>query len=127
MRHFFLAAAALAAVAAPLAAQSADRGAADRGAVDRGAVNRIIDEGANHSQVMQTAQYLSDMIGARLTNSPAMRKAEDWTQSRFRDWGLNVHKEGFEFGRGRSEEHTSELQSLMRISYGVFCLNKKKH
>src|SRR3546814_16533418 len=31
------------------------------------------------------------------------------------------------FGRGRSEEHTSELQSLMRISYAVFCLKKKKH
>src|SRR3546814_7526621 len=32
-------------------------------------------------------------------------------------------------GGGRSEEHTSELQSLMRISYAVFCLktNKKKH
>src|SRR3546814_10606861 len=29
-------------------------------------------------------------------------------------------------GRMRSEEHTSELQSLMRISYAVFCLNKKK-
>src|SRR3546814_9157738 len=28
---------------------------------------------------------------------------------------------------GRSEEHTSELQSLMRISYAVFCLQKKKH
>src|SRR3546814_7272471 len=28
--------------------------------------------------------------------------------------------------RDRSEEHTSELQSLMRISYAVFCLNKKK-
>src|SRR3546814_8022149 len=27
----------------------------------------------------------------------------------------------------RSEEHTSELQSLMRISYAVFCLNKQKH
>src|SRR3546814_4983350 len=27
---------------------------------------------------------------------------------------------------GRSEEHTSELQSLMRISYAVFCLKKKK-
>src|SRR3546814_5548115 len=27
----------------------------------------------------------------------------------------------------RSEEHTSELQSLMRLSYDVFCLNKKKH
>src|SRR3546814_6880826 len=29
-------------------------------------------------------------------------------------------------GRSRSEEHTSELQSLMRISYAVFCLKKKK-
>src|SRR3546814_9148041 len=29
--------------------------------------------------------------------------------------------------RARSEEHTSELQSLMRISYAVFCLKKKKH
>src|SRR3546814_9401475 len=29
-------------------------------------------------------------------------------------------------GRGRSEEHTSELQSLMRSSYAVFCLKKKK-
>src|SRR3546814_1733938 len=30
-------------------------------------------------------------------------------------------------GRERSEEHTSELQSLMRNSYAVFCLKKKKH
>src|SRR3546814_4679212 len=29
-------------------------------------------------------------------------------------------------GRGKSEEHTSELQSLMRISYAVFCLKNKK-
>src|SRR3546814_2516034 len=33
---------------------------------------------------------------------------------------INVHN-------GRSEEHTSELQSLMRISYAVFCLKKKKN
>src|SRR3546814_1329356 len=30
------------------------------------------------------------------------------------------------YSNGRSEEHTSELQSLMRISYAVFCLKKKK-
>src|SRR3546814_3737283 len=30
------------------------------------------------------------------------------------------------YGKERSEEHTSELQSLMRISYAVFCLKKKK-
>src|SRR3546814_7363368 len=34
--------------------------------------------------------------------------------------------QGQEFRRSRSEEHTSELQSLMRISYAVFCLKKKK-
>src|SRR3546814_1333162 len=34
-----------------------------------------------------------------------------------------LHRPGRE---GRSEEHTSELQSLMRISYAVFCLKKKK-
>src|SRR3546814_3765319 len=32
---------------------------------------------------------------------------------------------GGDAGAGRSEEHTSELQSLMRISYAVFCLKKK--
>src|SRR3546814_4485255 len=36
----------------------------------------------------------------------------------------SVHREGKI--AGRSEEHTSELQSLMRISYAVFCLKKKK-
>src|SRR3546814_8302717 len=34
--------------------------------------------------------------------------------------------EDIQAGRFRSEEHTSELQSLMRISYAVFCLNTKK-
>src|SRR3546814_1069218 len=33
----------------------------------------------------------------------------------------------YEMRYERSEEHTSELQSLMRISYAVFCLKKKKH
>src|SRR3546814_10189187 len=34
---------------------------------------------------------------------------------------------GGEFAGSRSEEHTSELQSLMRISYAVFCLKKKNN
>src|SRR3546814_10877877 len=34
---------------------------------------------------------------------------------------------GFCYNIGRSEEHTSELQSLMRSSYAVFCLKKKNH
>src|SRR3546814_5526935 len=38
---------------------------------------------------------------------------------------LRHFDEGGAAGAGRSEEHTSELQSLMRISYAVFCLKKK--
>src|SRR3546814_2445247 len=38
---------------------------------------------------------------------------------------LNLLEEAVNAGVGRSEEHTSELQSLMRISYAVFCLKKK--
>ena len=64
-------------------------------------VNRVIDQGLNHSQVMQIAEYMDDRIGPRLTNSPQMRQAEAWTQQQFKGWGLrNVHKEGFPFGRG---------------------------
>src|SRR3546814_5049186 len=37
-----------------------------------------------------------------------------------------AHDERCKWQRVRSEEHTSELQSLMRISYAVFCLKKKK-
>jgi carboxypeptidase Q len=89
MRHLLLATAATSLIAAPITAQ------------DRGAVNRIIDQGTNHSEVMTTAQHLSDVIGPRLTNSPAMRQAEAWTMAKFSEWGLkNVHREGFAFGRG---------------------------
>src|SRR3546814_7660307 len=42
-------------------------------------------------------------------------------RSSFRDWASETT------GFPRSEEHTSELQSLMRISYAVFCLKKNKN
>ncbi|WP_186729021.1 M20/M25/M40 family metallo-hydrolase [Sphingomonas panacisoli] len=91
MRKTLLAAAAAIALVIPAASQSSDLGM----------TTRIMDEGFNRSQVMLTAEYLADQIGPRLTNSPAMRKAEGWTMGKFSEWGLsNVHKEGFEFGRG---------------------------
>src|SRR3546814_4143187 len=40
--------------------------------------------------------------------------------------GGNIFRGMAGAAKGRSEEHTSELQSLMRISYAVFCLKKKK-
>src|SRR3546814_4372202 len=41
--------------------------------------------------------------------------------------GRRVRSHGFTSHKDRSEEHTSELQSLMRISYAVLCLNKTKN
>jgi hypothetical protein len=97
LRPLLLAAALCA--APPLAAQTAPQASP---------VDRIIDEGANRSQVMLTAQHLTDVIGPRLTNSPQMRAAEEWTAAKFREWGLkNVRKEGFPFGRGWSIERSS--------------------
>src|SRR3546814_7072751 len=45
---------------------------------------------------------------------------------RWRNGGARRRRRACGQGRRRSEEHTSELQSLMRISYAVFCLKKKK-
>jgi carboxypeptidase Q len=64
-------------------------------------INRISDVGFNHSEVVNTAAHLADEIGGRMTNSPAMRKAERWTQEKFKAWGLkDVRTEAFDFGRG---------------------------
>ncbi len=84
--------------------------------VDRGQINRIIDEGLNRSEVMETAHHLTDRIGGRMTNSPQMRQAEAWTQQRFREWGLsNVHAEGFPFGRGWSINRASARMLSPRV------------
>jgi carboxypeptidase Q len=84
--------------------------------VDRSTLNRIVDEGFNHSELPQTAQYLTDRIGGRMTNSPQMRAAEKWTQDQFRRWNLqNVRTEAFEFGRGWSIEHSEVRMSSPRV------------
>ncbi|MBX3288501.1 MAG: M20/M25/M40 family metallo-hydrolase [Acidobacteria bacterium] len=68
----------------------------------RSDVERIRDEGLNRSQAMATMRYLSDVIGARLTNSPAQRRANVWTKEQLEKWGLkNAAIEPWgEFGRG---------------------------
>ena len=67
-------------------------------------IQRIKDEGTNRSQVMQTLSYLSDVIGPRLTASPGMKRANDWTRDQLTKWGLqNAHLESWgPFGRGWS-------------------------
>src|SRR3546814_10627065 len=49
----------------------------------------------------------------------------EWLRRNSGDFDRQLRTFLFKEGEIRSEEHTSELQSLMRISYAVFCLNKK--
>ncbi|HEY9404768.1 MAG TPA: M20/M25/M40 family metallo-hydrolase, partial [Pyrinomonadaceae bacterium] len=65
-------------------------------------IARIKDEGMNRSQVMQTLSYLSDVIGPRLTNSPGMKRANEWTRDQMTKWGMqNAKLEAWgPFGRG---------------------------
>jgi len=84
-------------------------------------VARIRDEGMNRSQVMQTASYLMDVIGPRLTGSPNLRRANEWTRQQLESWGLvNAKLERWgEFGRGWSLRRFSaqivEPQSILLI------------
>ncbi|PHS28741.1 MAG: peptidase M28 [Robiginitomaculum sp.] len=72
-------------------------------AVDLDMVNRIRDEGFNHSHVMDNLGYLTDVIGPRLTGSPQLKEANNWTLEQFEGMGLkNGELDGFDFGRGWS-------------------------
>jgi hypothetical protein len=55
-------------------------------------IDKIKDEGMNHSQVMQTLSYLTDVIGPRLTNSPNMKRANEWTRDTMAKWGMQNAK-----------------------------------
>jgi carboxypeptidase Q len=73
--------------------------------VDLEMVTRIRDEGYTNSKVMDIAGHLTDVIGPRVTGSPQMRQANDWTRQQLESWGLaNAHLEGWAFGRGWSLE-----------------------
>ena len=76
---------------------------------DLDAIYKIKDEGFNHSQVMDIMSYLSDVYGPRLTNSPNIKAAADWTTGKMKEWQLaNVHLETWgPFGRGWSNEKMS--------------------
>jgi hypothetical protein len=71
-------------------------------AVDLDVVRAIREEGLERSQIEYLAGYLTDVIGPRLTGSPAMFEANDWTAEKLGEWGLqNVVVEPWgQFGRG---------------------------
>jgi carboxypeptidase Q len=67
-------------------------------------IDKIKDEGMNRSQVMNHLSYLTDVIGPRLTNSPGMKRANEWTRDAMAKWGMqNARLEPWgPWGRGWS-------------------------
>ena len=61
---------------------------ADTEKVDLDVMAKIRAEGLERSQVMDTLSYLTDVIGPRLTGSPSMKAANEWTKSKMASWGL---------------------------------------
>src|SRR3546814_979601 len=109
-------------------------------------INKIDKPGANPDRVKQELlqhELITEDLGGDImaievsalqkTNLDKLEEAI-LLQAEVLEFTANPHRmaEGvviearLERGRGRSEEHTSELQSLMRISYAVFCLKKKR-
>src|SRR3546814_2389392 len=91
-----------------------------------------------------TKELSSDAYEGRAPGTPGEEKTVAYIIKKYEEAGLKPGNNGewtqdvplveitaknatpLTFTGGRSEEHTSELQSLMRISYAVFCLKKKK-
>src|SRR5438067_2547868 len=77
--------------------------------VDLDMLTRIRQEGFRHSQVMTTASELDDRIGPRLTASPNMKRANEWTRDQLSQWGLaSAHLESWgTYDRGWQQEAVS--------------------
>ena len=75
--------------------------------VDLDTISRIRYEGFHNSKIMEIASGLMDGIGERLTGSPNMKKANEWTRDELTSFGLvNAHLEPWSpFGRGWANEY----------------------
>ena len=84
MKKTVMACAVLAAAAAVLPLRAASE------KIDYDALNKIKQQGLNpqNSQVMEIASWLTDVHGPRLTGSPNVQKAGDWTVAKMKEWGL---------------------------------------
>ncbi len=109
--------------AAPVTPPAAGGGFSSRSTNTNDPIARIREEGLNHSQVMDTLSYLTEVIGARLTGSPNMKRANEWTRERLTTYGLtNSHLEAWgPFGRGwslkRFSAQITEPQGIPLIGF----------
>jgi hypothetical protein len=81
---------------------------------------KIADEVKAHSELMKNLEYLTTQIGARLTGSPQMQAASDWTLKRFKDYGIDAHLETTAIPHGWTRGlETAEITSPIQKRIGI--------
>ncbi len=87
----------------------------------------IADEVKAHSELMKNLEYLTTKIGPRLTGSPQMQAASDWTLKRFQDYGVDAHLEAATIAHAWTRGiETAEITSPIQRRIGIRALGWSK-
>jgi carboxypeptidase Q len=99
--------------------RTAEQRAAYRKAMEQ-ADQKIADEVKAHSELVKNLEYLTTQIGPRLTGSPQMQAASDWTLKRFHDYGVDAHLETAKIAHSwRRGVETAEITSPIQRRMGI--------
>lgn len=80
-----------------------------------------------HSELVKNLEYLTTEIGARLTGSPQMNRASDWTLQRFKDYGIDAHLETTEIEHSWTRgQDTAEITAPVTKSVQIRSLGWSK-
>jgi carboxypeptidase Q len=111
-------------------APATQRTDADRTAYRKAMENadqKIADEVTAHSELMKNLDYLTTQIGPRLTGSPQMQAASDWTLKRFKDYGVDAHLETTQIAHGWTRGlETAEITSPVQKRIGIHAFGWSK-
>ena len=81
---------------------------------------KIADEVKSHSELVKNLEYLTTQIGPRLTGSPQMQAASDWTLKRFKDYGVDAHLETATIDHAWTRgSETAEIASPIQRRIGI--------
>ena len=114
----------------PSAQTSTERSDTEREAYRKAmeeADQKIADEVKAHSELMKNLEYLTTQIGPRLTGSPQMQAASQWTLQRFKSYGVDAHLETADIPHGWNRGlETAEIVSPIQKRIGIHAFGWSK-
>jgi len=106
--------------------RTAEQRVAYRKAMEQ-ADQKIADEVKAHSELVKNLEYLTTQIGPRLTGSPQMQAASDWTLKRFHDYSVDAHLETAEIAHAWTRGvETAEITSPIQRRIGIHAFGWSK-